>query len=281
MLEKCPDLNRYCAEGGAEGAGDGAPDGAAGAAPEGVADADGAVPPPADDGLTDLIQAITFHTLSESLRHAAHWRHRADHVLAAFAGVALLLQFIRAERDQPEQRVVVAAIDLDRVCERRTHAAAGAAVTAGRHEFLMAFLLDLLEIRIRALERALLGALGEVLRITSATCRCLTCCSSLRLSGLGLGGTSASRRTLASRRGSRGGGCCRLSRRSICWRLRGLCSVTEATKGTIVFARLMAFPCGEPRTAPQISADGLGLNDAGKGEFLAVSGRFFWIASRL
>jgi len=25
MLEKCPDLNRYCAEGGAEGAGDGAP----------------------------------------------------------------------------------------------------------------------------------------------------------------------------------------------------------------------------------------------------------------
>ncbi len=67
MLEKCSDLNRYCAEGGAEGAGDGAPDGAAGAAPEGVADADGAVPPPADDGLTDLIQAITFHTLSESL----------------------------------------------------------------------------------------------------------------------------------------------------------------------------------------------------------------------
>ena len=83
MLEKCPDLNRYCAEGGAEGAGDGAPDGAAGAAPEGVADADGAVPPPADDGLTDLIQAITFHTLSESLRHA-------DHVLAAFAGVISL-----------------------------------------------------------------------------------------------------------------------------------------------------------------------------------------------
>src|SRR6186997_2597641 len=59
MLEKCPVPNRYCAEGGAEGAADGAPDGAA--------DADGAAPPPADDGLTDLIQAITFHTLSESL----------------------------------------------------------------------------------------------------------------------------------------------------------------------------------------------------------------------
>jgi len=47
MLEKCPDLNRYCAEGGAEGAGDGAPDGA-GAAPEGVADADGLLRPTMD-----------------------------------------------------------------------------------------------------------------------------------------------------------------------------------------------------------------------------------------
>jgi hypothetical protein len=55
--------NAHCAE----GASDGAPDVAAEGADDGAADADGVAPPPADDGLTDLIQAITFHTLSESL----------------------------------------------------------------------------------------------------------------------------------------------------------------------------------------------------------------------
>jgi hypothetical protein len=59
--------NRYCADGGAEGAADGPGDGAAEGAADGAADADGAAPPPADDGLIDLIQAITFQTLSESL----------------------------------------------------------------------------------------------------------------------------------------------------------------------------------------------------------------------
>jgi hypothetical protein len=63
LVERLTVPNRYCAGGAADGAADGAAEGAA----DGAADADGAAPPPAEDGLIDLIQAITFQTLSESL----------------------------------------------------------------------------------------------------------------------------------------------------------------------------------------------------------------------
>jgi hypothetical protein len=78
--------------------------------------------------------------------------------------VALLLQSVAAERDQPEQRVVVLAVDPHLIGQRRTHASAAAtavaAVAAGRHEFLVAFIGDLGEVRIRAFQFALGGAFG-------------------------------------------------------------------------------------------------------------------------
>ena len=59
---------------------------------------------------------------------------------------------------------VVADIDPDLVGQRRTHSAtagsAVAAITASRHEFLVTFVCDFLEVLIRALERAFLGALA-------------------------------------------------------------------------------------------------------------------------
>jgi hypothetical protein len=81
---------------------------------------------------------------------------------------------IGANRNQSEQGVVVAAIDPDLIGQRRTHSAtagsAVAAITASRHEFLVTFLCDFLEVLIRALERAFLGALGDVLRIATTSC---------------------------------------------------------------------------------------------------------------
>src|SRR6476646_739025 len=78
--------------------------------------------------------------------------------------VALLLQPVAAERDQPKQRVVVLAVDPDLIGQRRAHAAAAAtavtAVAAGGHDFLVAFVGDLGEVGIGAFQLALGGAFG-------------------------------------------------------------------------------------------------------------------------
>src|SRR5260370_32111544 len=52
----------------------------------------------------------------------AHRRHGPDDVLRADARVALALQYVAPERNEPEQRVVVPAVHPDVVGEWRGHA---------------------------------------------------------------------------------------------------------------------------------------------------------------
>src|SRR5260370_25019420 len=52
----------------------------------------------------------------------AHRRHGPDDVLRADARVALALQYVAPERNEPEQRVVVPAVHPDVVGEWRAHA---------------------------------------------------------------------------------------------------------------------------------------------------------------
>src|SRR5262245_2177107 len=61
------------------------------------------------------------------LDDAAEGRHGPDHGLALDPLITRLGQIDRAERDQPEQRVVVRTIDPRVVGERHAHAAAAAA----------------------------------------------------------------------------------------------------------------------------------------------------------
>ena len=83
--------------------------------------------------------------------------HRPDDGLGAFAGVALPLErFAGAKRNQPEQRVVIVAIDPNWIGEGRCHASAAtpsmAAVAVERHVYLMTFLGDAGEVPVRAFE---------------------------------------------------------------------------------------------------------------------------------
>jgi hypothetical protein len=52
---------------------------------------------------------MIFHHVVVGFDDGAHRRHRTDHGLRPFAAIALLLQFVGAERDQAEQRVVILA----------------------------------------------------------------------------------------------------------------------------------------------------------------------------
>src|ERR1700742_4442166 len=54
-------------------------------------------------------------------------RHRADHIVAALARIPLRLQRVAAERDQTEQRVVVALVHPHTVGQGWAHAAAATA----------------------------------------------------------------------------------------------------------------------------------------------------------
>src|SRR5437016_9128821 len=60
----------------------------------------------------------------------AHRRHGRYHVLLGDAAVALALQYVTAERNQPEERVVIPAIHPGVVDQRRANATASIAAVA-------------------------------------------------------------------------------------------------------------------------------------------------------
>src|SRR5208283_1612679 len=99
----------------------------------------------------------------------ADWRHRGHDALMPYGRVALTLQFGAAERDQPEQAVIVAAVHPDLVGHRRTQGpAAGGAVAAAAGVALKQRLSlsdDIrLSVPVRIGELPLGGALGQIHR---------------------------------------------------------------------------------------------------------------------
>src|SRR6185437_8980100 len=90
-----------------------------------------------------------------------------DDVFAAVARIAGFLELVAAERDETEQRVVVAVVDPHVVDQRRAHAAAAAAavaaVAAVREELLLAVGDDVgLGVVVRILDLALRRLLDEI-----------------------------------------------------------------------------------------------------------------------
>lgn len=111
---------------------------------------------------TDLIQAMIFPDLSVSLDDLAEGRHWPDDVFGALAHKALLLERIAwaeaasPKRDQPEQRVVVIAINPNLIGEGRRHSAATtasmAAIAVVSQVDLVTFLGDAGEVRVWAFQ---------------------------------------------------------------------------------------------------------------------------------